>query len=893
MGCGSTLRELGRDFDDGLHVAVDSVSDFILEDLLGIPTDEDIQDQIDKNKGVLLNKSSNIEKIPVVYGNRRMGGVRVFVGVSGSTKEYLHIVLAIAEGEIESIDTVYIDDTIYSDEKFSDVLQISNYTGTTSQAADPTLVSAFTSWTPQHQLKGVVYLAIRFSFNQEVFSSFPRITCDIRGKRVLDVRDSVVKYTANNALCVYDYLTNRIYGKGLSDNDINIQSIIDAANYCDLQYQSYFSGPNIAYFECNGIINTDNTLLNNVRLLLNSFRAKLPYVAGQYVLFIEKDEPSTFDFNADNIADGSWTFSGNTKQNKINLIKVTYLNPAKDWQQDLVIQSNAQYLLDDNDIKLEKTVSLPLETNQFRAKYRAETILKKSREGLSVGFVGLLKTRRVESGDVVTITHKTPGWDGKLFRVVNCRLMPTGNTSFNLVEHQASVYDRTVPVGVASGPDTNLPDPYSTQPPSALQAFSGTNELLQGSDGSIASRIRLTWAEAPDAFVHHYQIQYKKGSDSTYLDAIPAIGRSSTETFILGVQDSVLYDVRVRAINSRGVSSVWDSITRLVIGKTEPPPDVNEFLISQQLDGTRQFSWAYYDKQVDHGGYEIRYRSGSTATWETMAALHVDPLRSSPWETNQLPAGQYIFAIKALDDTGNESENALYIPTDLGDPRITGKLDEFDVRALGWPGIIINGWVDETGYIVPTSKTTWDDLTTWDAWTSSNLDPHTVVTYEHNLYDIAAITTFRPLITLEAKGSASLEIQHSLDNVTYSNWAAADGSEITARYVRIRVTATDATGAYIYELKVVFAARPIEELIEDLDTSTITQINGQAGHVKLPVSLSYAAIRGVSITLQSVGAGWSSEIISKGDLINGPEIRIYNASGISANATIDAFIRGI
>ena len=893
MGCGSDIREAGRAFDDAMHEMGDMFVDVVLHDILGVPTDEDIQELIDNDKGVLLNKSSNIAKIPVVYGFRRIGGVRVFVGVSGADNEYLHVVLVLCEGEIESIENVYIDDTLSTDEKFTGFLDITKYTGTTIQSADPTLVTAFSGWNSTHRLSGVAYLAIRFKYDQEVFGSFPRITSDIKGKRVFDVRDSTTRYTANNALCTYDYLMSDIYGKGLLASEIHTQSVIDAANFCEVQFLEYTGGSNIDSFQCNGILDTENTVLNNVKLLLASFRARLPYVAGQYQLFVEKDEAATFDFNADNIADGSWSFAGTTKRSKQNLIKGTYTNPTREWQKDLVTESSSTYLADDNGIKLEKTVSMPMETNVYRARYKAETILKRSREGILVGFVGLLSTKRVESGDVVTITHKTPGWSGKLFRVMGCKLLPTGNVAFTLSEHQASVYDRTVPVGVETGPDTNLPDPFKTQPPSLLQAFSGSNELLQGSDGSIASRIRLTWAEAPDAFVQHYQIQYKKVSDSTYLDAIPAVGRYSTETFILGVQDSVQYDIRVRAINSRSVSSVWDSITHTVIGKTELPPDVNEFLVSQQLDGTRQFSWSYDDKPVDHGGYIIKYRSGSGAAWVNMAALHVDPVRSSPWETNQLPAGQYTFAIKAVDNTGNESESALYAITDLGDPRITGKLDEFSVRDQGWPGTITNGWVSPAGGIVPADKTTWDDLTTWDDWKSWLQNPHTVITYEHNAYDIGAVTTFRPLVTLEAEGSAVIEIQHSTDNITYTPWAAADGAEITARYLVIKVTAIDLLGPSIYELKVVLAARPIEETIQDIDTSTLTQINGEAGHVYLPLSLSYAAVRGVTLTLQNTGPGWSTEVIDKTDLINGPEIRIYDESKLPANATIDAFIRGI
>ena len=53
--------------------------------------------------GVLLNKESNIEPLPVIYGTRRVGGVRVFVETNGSSNEYLYMALALCEGEVGSI----------------------------------------------------------------------------------------------------------------------------------------------------------------------------------------------------------------------------------------------------------------------------------------------------------------------------------------------------------------------------------------------------------------------------------------------------------------------------------------------------------------------------------------------------------------------------------------------------------------------------------------------------------------------------------------------------------------------------------------------------------------------------------------------------------------------
>ena len=53
------------------------------------------------DQGILLNKSANDAAIPIVYGLRRIGGTRAFIEATGNKNEYLHVIIAICEGEIE------------------------------------------------------------------------------------------------------------------------------------------------------------------------------------------------------------------------------------------------------------------------------------------------------------------------------------------------------------------------------------------------------------------------------------------------------------------------------------------------------------------------------------------------------------------------------------------------------------------------------------------------------------------------------------------------------------------------------------------------------------------------------------------------------------------------
>jgi hypothetical protein len=63
-------------------------------------------------RGILVNKQSNNASIPVVYGERLIGGTRVFIETSGTDNEFLYIALVLSEGEINSIEEVRVDDKV-------------------------------------------------------------------------------------------------------------------------------------------------------------------------------------------------------------------------------------------------------------------------------------------------------------------------------------------------------------------------------------------------------------------------------------------------------------------------------------------------------------------------------------------------------------------------------------------------------------------------------------------------------------------------------------------------------------------------------------------------------------------------------------------------------------
>ena len=228
--------------------------------------------------GVLINKESNIEPIPVIYGERRVGGVRVFVStkdVSGGDKnEFLYIALAMAEGEVESITDIHLDDKPITNSKYSGLYTINVHTGADNQAYDSLLTEANAGWTSSHKLSGIAYLAIKLKWDEDVFSGMPEITAVVKGRKVFVPRDSSTAWSNNPALCIRDYLTNDRYGKGLPASAIDDDAFEDAADDCDATVTFYSGGTTGKIFDCNAVLQTDETLFDNLEKMLISLLKK-------------------------------------------------------------------------------------------------------------------------------------------------------------------------------------------------------------------------------------------------------------------------------------------------------------------------------------------------------------------------------------------------------------------------------------------------------------------------------------------------------------------------------------------------------------------------------------------------------------------------------------------
>ena len=854
----------------------------------------DAQQFADTASGILINKSANDAPILVVYGQRKVGGTRVLMEITGDNNEFLHMVLAISEGEIGSFENIYLNDVLSTDSRFDDALNVYTHNGSDTQAADSNLVSAVSGWTSNHQLKGTAYLYLKFEYDQDAYASgLPTITTDIKGVKVYDPRTLDTAWSDNPALCIRDYLTNTRYGRGIETSLINDATFNAAANYCDENVT--IGGVSKKRYTCNGVVDASQGSMDILKKLLTACRGFLIFSGGKYKLVIDKPETAGFTFSEDNII-GAWSISLGNKNNQFNRMRANFFNPDRQWQPDIAVVDSTVLRTQDNGLLLEKTIDLPFTSDIDRAKMITTINLNQSRQQIACEFTATIEGLKTEVGDVVYISHATPGWaslnsgSGKLFRVLRITLQNNDEVRILAVEYDANAYDFGT-IQVSDGaPNTNLPDASQIGQPNGLSA---TEELYVTNTSQGAQvRANLSWGQPTDAFIVSYDVEYKNGTaDWEFVTSTKRL------TAQVGNLKAGEYYFRVRAINTMGVRSNWTETSKIVLaGLTTPPSAITNFSV-RAIDGSCHLQWdRVTDLDVLHGGY-IRIRHTpmiSGVTWAHGTDIGEALAGTATNVVLPLLAGTYM--AKAVDSAGNFSTDDIQAFTTVPNimsfnvvstltehPTFTGQKEDTTtsgsvLRLDGAPNPIIL----EDGFQLLTEA---GETIETEVAQSAVVDAYGEYYFANDL-DLGDVYTSRVSANIVASGYVVSDVvDNRADNI--DTWANFDGepSDAVSAQLQIRTTADNPAAsptwttwnplvvgdyhARAYEFRVIFNSTDSSRNI-DVSTLEVTvdmpDRNERAQSLTVPVggsTITYANafkdVPSLGITAQNVdGNDWYS-----------------------------------
>ena len=705
-------------------------------------------------KGILVNKTSANGQIPVIYGTRKVGGTLAFLETSGTDNQYLYMALILGEGEINDITQIFVNDnqvtwsgdladnterTVGSGDSnyyknSASLITVRPHYGADDQSAC-SLLSTLTSWTSNHRLRGVAYLSLRFEWNSDAFGSIPTVQAIVQGKKVYNPNldgtktggtgshredtSSTWEYSDNPIYQLLDYLRNDRYGMGIANSyfDSNYADFQTAGDVCDANITPFSGADQIDLIDSHAVIDTSQKIIDNTKKFLTGSRAFLNYHAGKYQVTVETSGSASITLTEDNIIGGIGV-SSKDKNERYNRVIVTFINPDKNYQVDEAqfppVDETGQATADqhatmktaDGGILLEGRFDMPSIANPYQAQEMAEIILRRSRSSLDVTLTADANAMELVVGDIVNITHATPSFSAKPFRVLSTTINGDSTVSLQLTEHQDSYYTFGTQQSVATIPDTTLPNPFVVQPPASITL---TDELVEYSEGTVITRLNIVLGASTDKFVQYYVVEAKLSTETDY----KIIGQGTTLNYeLLNVIDDKIYNVRAKAINSLGSSSSSVTATRTIIGATEPPNDVTNFSVNMLGSSQMQLNWDA-NTDLDISFYEIRYQNvTSNAQWNKSVNWLQVPRTSGTTITTNVRDGA--FCIKAVDKLGNESNNETIIYSNIASATNNFKdiqtLTE-DITAGTFDGDTALTDSSGTNSIVLDTKNDFDDVT--------------------------------------------------------------------------------------------------------------------------------------------------------------------------------------
>ena len=530
-----------------------------------------------------------------------------------------------------------------------------------------------------------------------------------------------------------------------------------------------------ARYSCDGLVNVDQASLQNLPGLLSACRGFLVFSGGQYKLKIEKAEaPSSFGFNEDNIM-GAWQIQLPGKRQLNNRVRARFFNPALGWQEDIAVFESTAYRALDNGLLLESEMELPFTADLYRSQRIAQMVCQQSRFGIVAQFHATIAGLRAEVGDVVPITHSTPGWVAKLFRVTDMELLSNDEVQVTVREYDASVFT-TTQVAMRATPATNLPDPSVVGVPGILSVIESLYQTT-GSAG-VKSRATVTWSAPPDVFVTsggRYQFEYADhGSGNWELVAITQATSATKDDCAPGI-----YDYRVKAVNVAGFASAYSSIfSQEQHGLTAPPSNMTGFGLTPFV-GQAQLSW---DKMVQNsdldvligGRIMVRYSPKTAgAGWNDGVEI-ANVAGDSTGVLVPLMSGTYM--ARAQDSSGNQSTGIVSVITTAPD------VDAFNAVASLTEDPTFTGARANTIVTIGMLQLN---------------GSASVGTYDFSTYiDLGAVYTSRVLATLKTLAFEVADlIDARLDPI--DAWGLIDGAEISDVNAQLFVatTNTDPAGA--------------------------------------------------------------------------------------------------
>ena len=525
-------------------------------------------------------------------------------------------------------------------------------------------------YTANHRFRGITYLVITFDLEDPRWQGgLPNITADVSGARLYDPRkDSTVpggsgshrannpatwEWSQNPALCVRDFLT-AVYGMDTEDSDVDVQTVIAAANACDeaitLQVTGSADLTNVPRYTCNGSFTTEQAKEAVLADLAECMAGTVTDGAGWSVQAGVWTAP-VMTLTDDDLAGLVEVVQSDTPVDELfNGVRGKQLVAGAQAPSDINPYSNATFVTADG-AELWTDVELPFTNHVARARNLARIAVERNRAGQVLRYPAKFRAWVLRIGDRVTLTHAPYGITALTYRVTDWQWSPGQPVLLTLQRDAASIWDLADAATPNPTPSTDLPNPWAVPAVTGVVATSGNATLLRTFDGSVVPRVKVTWDAITDPFVldnGRVEIVWRRNEDLT-----PNVIQAQPEeraAYILGAAEFDRLVIEVRARNNRNSRGNSTFVAHTVIGKSAPPANVSGFTGSVNKG---RILWAWNSAtDVDYGATEVR---ATDANWGSDSVQPLFRGRANQWAEIVTTTGTRTRFARHLDESGNPS----------------------------------------------------------------------------------------------------------------------------------------------------------------------------------------------------------------------------------------------
>jgi len=539
-------------------------------------------------------------------------------------------------------------------------------------------------------------------------------------------------WTNDPAWCLWDLLTNTRYGASIPTSSLDRYDFYAISQYCNALVSNGRGGQE-PRFSCNMLINSRDEVYNVIQEFVALFRGIAYYGAGAMVVLQDKPSDSQYLLTPANVVDGLFNYSGSSQkarhttatvayQDYDNLGEVSYeyvedasavakygiinkdIKAVGCYSQGQAHRAGKWALLSEQNLTETVTFSVSIDSgivlrpgmvidvaDPVKAGSRrggriktatTTTVTLDDATGITLGTsptisvlmpTGLVETRTVSTlaAGVVTVTSafseapnaqsiwvmENTSLQTQQFRVVSVAEAEDGIYGVTALAYNSSIY-----AAIESDIKLQTRDISNLSAlPESPTGLTGTEHLY--TDGqNVRTAFELSWVP-PTQLVQSYRVIYRLGNNN-----FSQIDTNSPSTRIEGLDAGTL-QVRVQSINSLGGVSNPATATFNLIGKTEPPGNVQNLTIEPISANSARLRWdATVDLDVRVAGrVHIRHTNltDGTGTWSNSVDLIPAVAGYSTEAIVPLVEGQIL--VKFEDDGERQSPTEASVIVDFPD----------------------------------------------------------------------------------------------------------------------------------------------------------------------------------------------------------------------------------